>query len=507
MNYSRQLTLSLLIPALVVLAAGLFVAAGTFWGAGYVGRYFAQTDAFAESTAELYAQGLQMGQALRNVVLEPSNAKAFDNLRAAAKAWDEAARMARQAAPSGAELAQLEQIAALRREQADLQYRVMSLAGSEPDTVKDLVVKKETPVWRKMREILMDLKKSAGHEKDEVQRLSQARLRQAGIFVLSLALACSLLCFAFLVWMRRSSARELGGEPAQARLALQRISGGDLQSVLSLASGAEESLMATIEQTRQALRDIVHSVRQCADQIEQASAEVAQGNHDLSSRTESAASSLQQTAASMESLTSAVRDNANGAAEAARRVQDAADLAQRGRAAVSNVVATMDAIDQSSRQIADIIATIDGIAFQTNILALNAAVEAARAGEQGRGFAVVASEVRTLAQRSAAAAKEIRSLIGGSVERVAAGTQLVRSTGATIGELESSVIEVRDVIELISRGASEQSRGISEVGSAVAHLDTMTQQNAALVEESAAAAESLKSQADQLVAVVGRFRV
>jgi methyl-accepting chemotaxis protein len=255
------------------------------------------------------------------------------------------------------------------------------------------------------------------------------------------------------------------------------------------------------------LRESMQTVQGSAQHIASAGAEIATGNQDLSQRTEQTAGNLQQAAASLEQLTSAVRQSADAAAQASQLAQSAAEVAQRGGAAVGQVVATMDEINQASKRIADIVGTIDGIAFQTNILALNAAVEAARAGEQGRGFAVVASEVRSLAQRSAAAAREIKGLIGSSVERVDAGARQVANAGATMTEIVGSVQRVTDIVGRITSAANEQSQGIAQVSSAVGKLDTMTQQNAALVEQSAAAAEQLSDQARALTGIVARFRV
>ena len=267
---------------------------------------------------------------------------------------------------------------------------------------------------------------------------------------------------------------------------------------------------ATTRKLLTALRHIeqsIQQVRQAADSIRTASGEIASGNADLSSRTEQTASNLQQTASSMEQLTGTVRHSADAAAQANQLASSAAQVAQRGGSVVSQVVATMDEINASSKKIADIIGVIDGIAFQTNILALNAAVEAARAGEQGRGFAVVAGEVRSLAQRSAEAAKQIKALIGTSVDKVEAGSRLVGDAGQTMSEIVASVQRVSDIIGEISAAAAEQSQGIGQVNTAVTQLDQMTQQNAALVEQSAAAAESLKDQAQRLAGVVARFHL
>jgi methyl-accepting chemotaxis protein len=264
------------------------------------------------------------------------------------------------------------------------------------------------------------------------------------------------------------------------------------------------------EKLLQALRQIENSigeVRSSASEISTAAQEIATGNTDLSQRTEQTASSLQQTASSMDELTSTVNQTAESARTANQLASSASEVAARGGSVVAQVVSTMDDINASSKKIADIIGTIDGIAFQTNILALNAAVEAARAGEQGRGFAVVASEVRSLAQRSAEAAREIKSLIGASVERVETGAKLVQDAGSTMTEIVASVQRVNDIIGEISAAAGEQSAGIGLVNTAVNDLDRMTQQNAALVEESAAAAESLKSQAVRLGTLVSAFKL
>ena len=266
-------------------------------------------------------------------------------------------------------------------------------------------------------------------------------------------------------------------------------------------------LLASFDRMQAALATLVGGIRSTADGIATASQEVATGNQDLSQRTEEAASSLQQTASSMEQLTGTVRQAADSARTASELAGTAATVARRGGEVVSQVVATMEQINTSSRRIAEIIGTIDGIAFQTNILALNAAVEAARAGEQGRGFAVVAAEVRSLAQRSAAAAREIKGLIGDSVERVETGSRLVGEAGTTMDEIVASVGRVEQMIREIDLAAAQQTGGIGEINGAVIALDRMTQQNAALVEQSAAAAESLRAQASQLTASVAVFRV
>ena len=306
------------------------------------------------------------------------------------------------------------------------------------------------------------------------------------------------------VWLQRSITRPLR-EAANVAEAIARF---DLSSKITPQSDDETGqLLRALQSMQTSLTRLITSVQQSTDSIGTASSEIASGNMDLSSRTEQTASNLQQAAASMMQLTGTVRQTADSAATANQLATSAAAVAQRGGQVVSQVVATMDEISASSRRISDIIGTIDGIAFQTNILALNAAVEAARAGEQGRGFAVVAGEVRSLAQRSAEAAREIKGLIGASVARVESGSRLVQDAGSTMGEIVASVQRVTDIIGEITAATQEQREGIDQINVAVTHLDQMTQQNAALVEEAASAAESLKDQSVRLSGEVGVFRL
>ncbi|MBV8625210.1 MAG: HAMP domain-containing protein, partial [Herbaspirillum sp.] len=289
---------------------------------------------------------------------------------------------------------------------------------------------------------------------------------------------------------------------------LDQVANGDLTTRVEVESSNEIGrLFSAIRSMQQALLTTVSRVRSSSDSIDTSAKEIAAGNMDLSSRTEQQASSLEETAASMEQLTGTVKQNAENALQANQLAHSASSTASKGGEVVSQVVDTMQAINDSSRKIVDIISVIDGIAFQTNILALNAAVEAARAGEQGRGFAVVASEVRSLAQRSAAAAKEIKSLIDDSVNKVETGSQLVEQAGATMNEVVSSVQRVTDIVGEIAEASREQSSGIEQVNRAITQMDEVTQQNAALVEEAAAAAQSLQAQATNLVGAVSIFKI
>ena len=315
---------------------------------------------------------------------------------------------------------------------------------------------------------------------------------------------CVLLGTLFAALATRSGTRPV----ARAVEITRAVAAGDLSQPIELGRRDEVGrLLAGLHQMQQSLAQTVGTVRLAADSITSASSEIATGNHDLSSRTEHAASNLQQTAASMEQLLGTVRQNTDDARTANNLASAASGVAQRGSSVVSEVVAMMSEIADSSNKIADIIGVIDSIAFQTNILALNAAVEAARAGEQGRGFAVVAAEVRSLAQRSAEAAREIKSLISSSVERVDAGSRRVRDAGDAMQEIVQSVQHVGDIITKITGAATKQSDGIGQVNHAVSQLDEMTHQNAALVEQSAAAAQSLKGQAQRLSDVVRVFQL
>ena len=350
------------------------------------------------------------------------------------------------------------------------------------------------------------LRYAAGSAHQELERAGATYATTRVVVIVALMLAVGAAVVLGIV-IPRSLSRSLGAEPAELSLVARRTAEGDLHPLPGADRAPADSVLASMSAMRSNLAHIVTQVRQGSDSVATASSEIAHGNQDLSGRTEQQASALQQTASSMEELGGTVRQNADNARQADQLARGASQVAQQGGAVVAEVVETMKGINDSSRRIGDITSVIDGIAFQTNILALNAAVEAARAGEHGRGFAVVASEVRTLAQRSADAAREIKRLITDSVQRVEQGTALVDRAGATMQEVVTSIRRVSDIVGEISNASVEQSSGVSQVGHAVTQMDQATQQNAALVEESAAAASSLQQQAQQLVQAVAVFKV
>ena len=348
---------------------------------------------------------------------------------------------------------------------------------------------------------LAEFNRKAG---DDALAAVRAAYRESLATLLVLVLAAIAIASALAVWITRMITRPVGEAVRMA----EAVAAGDLTATITPRGRDEITLlMQSLATMRTSLLQVVGGVRANAERVATASAQIAQGNHDLSARTEQQASALEETAASMEELSGTVRQNADSARQANQLSMTAATVAAQGGQVVSEVVETMKGINDSSRRISDIIGTIDGIAFQTNILALNAAVEAARAGEQGRGFAVVATEVRSLAQRSAEAARQIKGLITASVDRVEQGTALVGKAGTTMAEVVAAIQRVTDIMGEISAASAEQATGVAQVGEAVVQMDQATQQNAALVEESAAAAASLRQQALELVAAVAVFRL
>ncbi|WP_426173672.1 methyl-accepting chemotaxis protein [Massilia sp. TWR1-2-2] len=472
-------------------------------------KFIEQDQAFLTASTNLYAQGLQMGQALRNVILSPSNLQGYKNLDNARESFAKELAIAQALAKGDPAVSQtLDKIKALQERQAEMHKKILGLIKVDQAAAIELLNKDETPLWRQIRIDLLDLikAKNAGValaktdlEKRTATSLTYSLLLAAGAIVAGAGVA---------FWLTRNVMRQLGGEPDYAASIAASIAAGDLTRRIDVDNDQNSaSLLFAMRTMQNSLAALVRKVRSGTDTITTASSEIAAGNLDLSSRTEEQASSLEETAASMEELTSTVQQNGDSVRQANELANVASEVAIKGGAAVADVVGTMESINASAKRIVDIISVIDGIAFQTNILALNAAVEAARAGEQGRGFAVVASEVGNLAQRSAAAAKEIKELIGDSVDKVEAGSRMVNSAGATMNEVVASVKRVTAIMGEIALAGQEQSAGIAQVNQAIAQMDQVTQQNAALVEQAAAAADSMQDQARQLSSVVGTFKL
>ena len=380
------------------------------------------------------------------------------------------------------------------------------LANNAMDATR-VMIREVRPVQKKWTDALNQL--AIQEEKQNAQSKvdAEAAFSNARNFMLTLLVIAVVMGAAAAWFITRSLIKQLGGEPGYTAKIAGSIAHGDLSIAIDTKELDRGSLLVEMKEMRNSLVGIVQQVRRGTETIGTASREIAAGNIDLSSRTELQASSLEKTASAMEQLTSTVKQNADNAREANALAATASSVALKGGEVVSQVVGTMGEINTSASKIADIIGVIDGIAFQTNILALNAAVEAARAGEQGRGFAVVASEVRNLAQRSAAAAKEIKTLISDSVEKVERGSKLVGQAGVTMDEVVSSVKRVTDIMSDIASASAEQSAGIAQVNTSIIEMDSMTQQNAALVEEAAAAAQSLQDQAAELARVVSIFKL
>lgn len=371
----------------------------------------------------------------------------------------------------------------------------------------DLLFTEVRPLANKADDLMTELVERKRSNADRLSSETDAIYAGIRMLLISLTLGGMVTGVAIGVLLTRWLTQQLGGEPVDVANAASAIAAGDLSTPIDNSRARPGSVVDAMQHMQASLRNVVQSVRSSSDSIATGANQIAMGNADLSQRTEEQASNLEETAASMEELSSTVRNNSDTAKQAAQLAQSASGVATKGGEVVQQVVHMMEEINASSQKISEIIGVIDGIAFQTNILALNAAVEAARAGEQGRGFAVVASEVRSLAGRSADAAKEIKALIGDSVEKVAAGGQLVNAAGNTMQDIVEQVRRVTDLIMEINAATLEQTSGIDQINNAVVQLDQVTQQNAALVEESASAAESLNQQAQQLVRAVAIFKL
>jgi methyl-accepting chemotaxis protein len=390
---------------------------------------------------------------------------------------------------------------------AELQRPRRYRSAGDMDGFGTFLTQECTPLRRRIVADIDVLLKRLQGGSAEAGAAARATAESARTTIAGLTALCVVLAATIGLLIVRNLVRQLGGEPAYASSVAHAIARGELQHQVDVRRAAPSSLLAAMSAMRDSLSGIVGKVRGGTDAIASASAEIALGNVDLSRRTESQAAELAQVAGSMKQLIDSVRRNADYATEASKLALDASTVSRQGGEAVDGVVRTMNLINDSSKKIVDIIAVIDGIAFQTNILALNAAVEAARAGEQGRGFAVVASEVRNLAHRSAGAAKEIKALIEDSVNKVEMGTELVGRAGETMRKVVDGVHRVTDIMGRISEATRSQSQDIERVDSAIVQLDEMTLQNAALVEEATAAAHSLQHQADGLAELVNTFQL
>lgn len=370
-----------------------------------------------------------------------------------------------------------------------------------------IILNEMQPAQNALFKVLDAMMASQQQDTNEIVSNAQRGAQSGSVIMLILALTAAAMA-AIVAWLiTRTLKNQLGGEPLYATHVARQVADGDLAVDIHIKPDDHSSLLATMRHMSNNLGDIVEQVRQSSEAIASGSSQIAAGSENLSQRTEEQAASLQQTAASMEQMSQAIRQNAHTVRSVTQLASQASKTATKGGEAIGDMVTTMKEISDSSHKIRDIISVIDGIAFQTNILALNAAVEAARAGEQGRGFAVVAGEVRSLAQRSASAAKEIAVLINTSVEKVEAGNRLVEDTGSTIDELVRQARSVADLISEIGTTTQEQESGISQIHDAVNQLDQVTQQNATLVEESANAATNLREQSSHLVTLMNHFHL
>jgi methyl-accepting chemotaxis protein len=463
------------------------------------------------ASANVLTQTDAIAVALRNMMLTPDAADRERQVQAIAKARQEIGKQIDaldKSVTDPTERAKLEKVKEQRARYIAGQDELIKLVKSDqPDQSREFLNTKLRPELQTYRSVVTALVDHEEQAITEAGQNAQTTASNARTVLIALGIGALLLAIGLGWLISRSLTRELGGEPSTAAEVARAVAAGDFTQSIAVKDSDTTSLMAQLATMKNDLARVVSQVRRSSESVAMASSEIAQGNQDLSARTESQASALEETAASMEQLGATVRQNADSAGQANALARSASDVAVRGGEVVGQVVQTMKGINESSQRIADIIGVIDGIAFQTNILALNAAVEAARAGEQGRGFAVVASEVRSLAGRSAEAAKEIKQLISASVERVEQGSAMADQAGETMTEVVQSIRRVTDLMGEINAASSEQASGVAQVGEAVTQMDQATQQNAALVEEMAAAAGSLSSQAQELVQAVAVFKL
>jgi methyl-accepting chemotaxis protein len=510
MKLVHQLPLALGVALLVASAAGLFGVLQMNDAANTYERLIEVDGAQARQVADALVAFKNQVQNGKDILLRGKNPQQLDKYWSAFEKYEQASQAVTEKLalelPPGEARAKIERFNVLHKEMGQSyrkaldQFKDSGFDIAVGDQAMDGIDREPAILLRESGSKLVEQAAAAIVEAKSKQ--THAVVASFGAMVLTL-----LAGIVGAIMFSRAMTRKLGGEPDDARDAARRIATGNLDVDLHVRPGDTDSLMAAMKAMTVSLASIVGQVRNSSDSIATGSAQIASGNADLSQRTEEQASALQQTAAAMEQLSATVRQNAENAREASELATGASSIALKGGNVVGQVVETMKGINESSRKIADITGIIDGIAAQTNILALNAAVEAARAGEQGRGFAVVATEVRSLAQRSAQAAREIQALVSDSVQRIDHGTALVDEAGATMTGIVGAIHRVTVIVGEISRASAEQSTGVEQVGEAVGQMDQTTQQNAALVEQSAAAAESLRQQAAQLVDSVAQFQL
>nr|WP_319563906.1 methyl-accepting chemotaxis protein [uncultured Rhodoferax sp.] len=511
----NQLKISTRLSLLIALMSALLIVIGSFGLNGISQTNDALKSVYEDRTvpigqiAEINALNLRNRLAIAGALLDPTPgeinqgiADITANITSIQKIW--ASYASSNLTPEEDRLAKKLAEDRARFVQEGLQPTIAALRANDMDGARQLVFEKIRTLYAPVREDINNLMQLQVDVAQHEYTAAQARYEAQRWWFIGTILAGLLVAILLGIGMIRSISRSLG----EALTIANAVAQGDLSHHIQLDGKDEVSqVLVALSDMQGSLSKVVNTVRQGSESVAAASSQIAQANHDLSARTESQASALEETAASMEQLSATVKQNADSATQANQLALSASATAVHGGEVVAQVVETMKHINDSSKRIFDIISVIDSIAFQTNILALNAAVEAARAGEQGRGFAVVATEVRSLAGRSAAAAKEIKALIGASVERVEQGSTLVDQAGVTMGDVVSSIMRVTDIMGEISAASREQSQGVSQVGEAVTQMDQVTQQNAALVEEMAAAASSLRTQAQDLVGTVAVFKL
>jgi methyl-accepting chemotaxis protein len=510
MKLVHQLPLALGVALLAASAAGAFGIAAMNSAADAYAKLIGVDGAQARQVSEAMVAFKNQVQNGKDMVLRGKNPRQFDKYWAAFQKFEQTCQgtteaLARELPPGDART-KIERFNLLHAEmgvayrKAIDRFKASGFDTAVGDLAMDGLDREPVILLRETGGKIVEQTAAAAARAKDMQR----RAMLLSVVAMTLTLFAGI---AGAVTFSRTITRKLGGEPDDARAAAREIATGKLDIDLHVRPGDTDSLMAAMRTMATSLTGIVEQVRNGSEAIAAGSTQIASGNADLSQRTELQASALQQTAASMEQFSATIRQNAENAHEANALAAGASSIAAQGGKVVNRVVETMKGIDESARKIADIVGVIESIAAQTNILALNAAVEAARAGEQGRGFAVVAAEVRSLAQRSAQAAKEIQVLIADSAARVESGTSLVGEAGATMSQIVQAIHHVTIVVGEISRASAEQSAGVEQVVEAVGQMDQTTQQNAALVEESAASAESLRQQAAWLVDSVAKFRL